>query len=193
MPRRVPSMEENDKDLVAQCLNGNKQAFEQLAEKYARRMYAVAYRFMCNQEDARDVVQESFLSAYNGLDRYDPKHKFVTWLLAITTKQSLYRLRQRKRLRRHNMPLKEDRVGTTVTPDRELEQRAQRQQIEDTLESLPEKYKAILILRHFENMSYEDIAEAMGLPLGTVKTNIYRARRAFTEQLKLKDGVNDEL
>ncbi len=181
-------MVREDKDIVAECLSGNKQAFEQLVEKYSRRMYAVAYRFMRNQEDSRDVVQESFVAAYSALDRYDPSRKFVTWLLAITTNQALYRLRQRKKRDTTSVPLEEDRVTSGFTPEQEYEQKQQRKNIDTALASLSSSYRAVLVMRHFENLSYEKIAEVLNIPIGTVKTNIFRARRMFANKLSRLEG-----
>jgi RNA polymerase sigma-70 factor (ECF subfamily) len=180
-------MYENDHDAIAACLAGKRQAFETLVEKYARRMYTVAYRFMQNHEDTRDVVQESFVAAYNALDRFDQSRKFVTWLLAITTKQSLYRLRQRKTVSRHTVPLEEDRIANGSLPETILERREQQRNIEETISALEPKYRSVLVLRHFEHLSYDEIAATLDLPLGTVKTTLFRARKMFAKLLRQRE------
>lgn len=185
----------SDSGLVEECLKGDASAFDEVVRRYKDRIYNVVYRFLGNHEDALDVSQEVFVRAYRGIREFKGKAKLYTWLYSIAANLARNRLRDSSRKgRNRGMSLEalqdqapavaQSAAATYDTPrsaaaDRELEELLQR-----CLAELPDHYRMAFILRTFEDLSYEEIAEAMGCPAGTVKSRLNGARRMLRERLK---------
>ena len=186
----------DDIDLVQRSLEGEPGAFNQLVERYEHMVFSLAYRIMKSREDAEDVTQEVFMNAYNHLADYQSRFKFSTWLLKITKNQALYRLRGAK-----NRPVLADdlEILSTIQPEGSQpqgfnpEEAAERQEFKDTvldiLQTLPDKYRLTLMLRHLFERSYQDISEILEMNIGTVKTNIHLGRKLLRQKLEARKMI----
>ncbi len=171
---------------VAQALAGDQRAFAYLVERYAGVVYNHAYRMLGNAQDAEDAAQEIFLRAYTRLETFDPVRRFITWLLAIASNYCIDRLRRRRQVW---MTL--DDVSFWLTspqagPERSSLEREQRDAVQQALQKLPEHYRTIVVLRYWQDLSYEEIVDVTGLSESTVKTRLHRARKM------LRDALGDE-
>jgi RNA polymerase sigma-70 factor (ECF subfamily) len=172
---------------VARTLAGDRTAFQHLVERYTGAVYNHAYRMLNNRQDAEDAVQEIFLRAYTRLESFDPQRRFVTWLLTITTNYCIDRLR-----RRRNAWLTLDDVAfwlpsSRAGPERSALDRERRELVQEALQSLPETYRQVAVLRYWQDLSYAEIAEVSGLSESAVKTRLHRARKLLAELLQ-QDG-----
>lgn len=189
--------EQRDSVLVEECRNGDAEAFGELVRRYKDRVYGVAYRFLGNHEDAQDVAQEVFVRAYHGIQGFQGRAKVYTWLYSIAGNLARNRLRDGSRKGRNRgvslealadiAPGAAQRATTgghtpeDVARGRELDEALQR-----CLEELPEHYRMTFVLRTFEQLSYDEIADAMGCPKGTVKSRLNQARAMLAEKLEAR-------
>jgi RNA polymerase sigma-70 factor (ECF subfamily) len=181
-----------DTRLANMARNGDRGAFAQLVDIYKDKIYHLAYRMMGNAQEAEDVVQETFLRVYTNLDRYDEQQKFSTWMYRIATNLCIDRLRKRRSTYSLDaemqngegndwyslMPSNED------TPENQLILSETQSQIKESIESLPEKYKSILILRYFHDLSLQEISEIVNMPVTTIKTRLHRGREYLKKKLE---------
>jgi RNA polymerase sigma-70 factor, ECF subfamily len=182
----------SDAELVRRCLAGDERAYRELIERYERQVYSVAMRMVRVAEDAEDLTQETFVRMFKALDRYDPARPFPAWLLTIAARLSIDQLRRRRvktvSLFRSEPGSEEEHVVEFADPapgPEELAERQEEQRGADRLiGSLPEHYRIVVVLRHQQGLSYEEISEALRLPLGTVKARIHRARALLKDRLE---------
>jgi RNA polymerase sigma-70 factor (ECF subfamily) len=183
----------SDTALVEDCQNGNPAAFDELVRRYKDRVYNVIYRFLGNHEDAQDVAQETFLRAYLGIRQFEGRAKVYTWLYSIAGNLARNRLRDYgRRGRDRAVPLEDARDGATprqwaspnATPEEAARARELERGLQDALDGLPEHYRLIFVLRTFERLSYDEIADAAGCPKGTVKSRLNHARKQLHARLK---------
>ena len=189
-PRATVSAEE--KALIERCKRGDLAAFNDLVRKYEKQVYNFAYRLTGNYDDANDIAQEAFLRVYNAIGSFRGDASFSTWLFRITTNVFLD---ERKRARAHPhasldeyVDLEESSVTRQIedpspTPDLVTEGRERAEILQDAIRSLPEYQRAVVTLYHSQQKSYEEIAEIMEQPIGTVKSRLNRARLALKEKL----------
>ncbi len=185
----VNQAEKKDRELIAKCLEGDQKAFEVLLNRYKGRVFSVCYKMVKNRTDAEDLAQESFIKVFSVLDRYDPSYPFSSWLFRITSNLCIDFLRKRKhKTYSIDEPLdgREGKISRqfpsdAVQPDREMEGGEMMGILEKALGTLPEHYRIIVILRHQEHLSYDEISDSLGIPLGTVKARIHRARRMIRD------------
>ncbi|MDX1582718.1 MAG: sigma-70 family RNA polymerase sigma factor [Thermoanaerobaculia bacterium] len=180
-----------DRELVAAILSGEQERFAELVERYERRLVNYVYRMIRNYEDAHDLAQEIFIKVYMALDRYDPKYKFSTWIFRIAQNAAIDQIRK-KTLPEESLT-KPDRdsggerqmqiEADVVSPYRAVFNVEMAGAIESAVQNLPEDYRELIELRHFAELSYDEIAEVKQLPLGTVKNKLFRARNMLKEQL----------
>jgi RNA polymerase sigma-70 factor (ECF subfamily) len=192
MPGNVSqSAEPEDAEVVRRILKGEGELFELLVERYRTRLYRFVQRFTNDAEDARDVTQDVFLKVYGALDGYDPRYKFSTWLFRIAGNAAIDHLR-RRRIRALPLELPVDEEGgerrvdpkeTRPDPFEELARRRLRSALDEAIERLPDDYRELISLRHYGELPYEEIAELKGMPLGTVKNKLFRARQALRDLL----------
>ena len=184
----------DDTELVRRAQRGDNIAFEQLVRRHQRYVFNVAYRVLNDYAEAEDMTQEAFLRAWRGLPGFRGQAQFTTWLYRIVHNLCLNRLPRLKRELLQTEPLEE--ALTTPTPfQAELtEIREQMAFLHTQLDQLPEKYRLVLTLRFLQHLSYEEIATALDLPIGTVKTHIHRARRLLIERSRQweEQAVTDE-
>ena len=184
-----------ERDLIEQARTGDTAAFEALVSMHAPYVYNVALRTLTNASDAEDVTQETFVRVWRSLNNFRGDAQFRTWLYRITTNLCYNRLPHLKR-ELEQLAIQDDADDEIALPDeqQQVEQDVVsdelRQQLELAINDLPEAYRLLISLRHIQGMSYAEIVEATGMPLGTVKTGIFRARRDLRVRL-INNGIND--
>jgi RNA polymerase sigma-70 factor (ECF subfamily) len=166
--------------LVRAAQGGDGTAFRRLVETHARAVYAVAYRLMRDHADADDIAQETFVRAYEALDRYDEQYRFTTWLRTIATRLAWNELQKRKRRRTEAGEAFENAAEVVGGHAPDAAEEASHGELERrfaaALEAMPAEHRAVLALRVQEDMSYEEIATALGIPVGTVMSRLSRGR-----------------
>jgi RNA polymerase sigma-70 factor (ECF subfamily) len=172
--------EEDDPTLVLRCREGDRDAFEQLVVRYQKPVFNVALRILRNRQDALDVAQTSFLKAFEHLADYDPGFRFYSWLYRIAINESLNALALRKPRGELDANVADEGPG----PDRAAEGDQALRALEDALMQLSPELRAVTVLRHITQLSYEDIAEALGVPEKTVKSRLHSARERLRDHLR---------
>jgi len=181
---------ELDRASVQAALAGDQSAFADLVGRYQTSVYNMAYRMLGDPTEAEDATQEVFVRAWNQLHTFQLDRRFSTWLLSIASHYSIDMLRRRK----PSAPL--DDVALFVesdepAPEELALQGEQREIVQRLLNTLPEKYRSVTVLRYYNDLSYEEIARMTGLTESAVKTQLHRARRMLAEQLLKKGGAPD--
>ncbi|UCD16204.1 MAG: sigma-70 family RNA polymerase sigma factor [Candidatus Zixiibacteriota bacterium] len=171
-----------DYNLFERVQNGDMVAFNELVEKYKQRLMNVITRMIQSNEEAEDIVQETFVRVYQHRASFDFKHCFSTWLYTIALNLARNELRKRKRFKFFDIfDLKGNEAEIAV----EMDMPSNLPQIlQKAVDTLPEKYKTAFILRDIEELPYEEVAKVMNIPLGTVKSRVNRARALLREKLK---------
>ena len=182
-----------DHQLIIQVLNGHTDAYGELVRRYQAAVYGAAYRLVGNQQDALDLAQEAFVRAYSALGSFDTARPLGPWLNRIAVNTALNWL-QRRRV--PTVPLAHPSVSApnarvewqladdSAEPERAYLAAEQQKQLRLAILALPPHYRAALELRHFQELSYEEIAEALGISLSDVKSHLFRARRMLRERLE---------
>lgn len=180
-----------DGELITRALAGREESFEELVRRYQRPIVAYVYRMVGDYDSALDLTQEVFIRIYNSLGRYRPEFKFSTWIYRIAHNAAIDHLRRSDSSRTEDLEV-EGEGGQTFqrplaskapTPEQLSERNERRGEIEEVIRQLPPAYRELIVLRHAHDFSYDEIAEVTGLPLGTVKNRIFRAREAMRAQL----------
>jgi len=166
-----------DGDLVALTLRGHSDAFATLVERYDRAVYHLAYRTLHDAEEARDVTQEAFFKAFRSLRTFKPDAKFSTWIFAIAYHACCDRLNRRRHFASEELP---ERADPAPGPESQAIALDEASRLRAAIDALPEKYRTVVTLFHLQGRQYEEIATVLGLPMGTVKTHLFRAK----EQLR---------
>ncbi|HUA08423.1 MAG TPA: sigma-70 family RNA polymerase sigma factor [Candidatus Acidoferrales bacterium] len=173
-----------DGELVAMTLEGRSDAFAILVERYDRAVYHLAYRTLHDVEEARDAAQEAFFKAYRSLRTFKPGAKFSTWIFAITYHACCDRLSRRKRYSNDEMP---ETADPGPGPEAQAIALDQARRLHDAIEALPEKYRTVITLYHLQGKQYDEIAEVLGMPMGTVKTHLFRAKEHLRKLLRAQE------
>jgi RNA polymerase sigma-70 factor (ECF subfamily) len=184
-----------DRDLAALAAQGREGAYRELLTRYERPVFSLVYRMVRDRNLAEDLAQESFIRAFGAIDSYNPSYKFSNWIFKIANNHTIDFLRKRKldTVSIHGSPhassaQEEARTSVSVEsteerPDAFVENKELGGQIERAIGELRPDYRTVILLRHVEGYSYDEIAEAMELPLGTVKTYLHRARNELKDHL----------
>jgi RNA polymerase sigma-70 factor, ECF subfamily len=185
----VPSaVEQDDLQLVTASKNGDQEAFAQLVQRYQRLVFNLVYRMLQQYEEATEITQETFLAAWQGLPSFRGEARFPTWLYRIAYNFSLKQLELRKRERALQVALEAEKTLENASDEQrenaELDARDRQILIQEHLSHLPTKYRIVLILRHLQDMTYEEMAEILTMPIGTIKTHLFRARNLLKERLQ---------
>jgi RNA polymerase sigma-70 factor (ECF subfamily) len=183
---------EQDRTLVAQALGGDQRAYEQLVRKYRDALTRHVGRLIRDAREVEDLVQEAFIKAFASLPSYSADYAFSTWLYKIATNHAIDHLRRKKLptysidkpLQTKDGELQVELPDTTYRPDRHIVADQRNAIIAEAIAQLPEKYHRVIVMRHQQEMSYEEIATTLDLPLGTVKAHIFRARALLYKYLK---------
>lgn len=182
-----------DADLVARVQQGDKKAFDLLVLKYQRKIMRLVSRMVRDQAEIEDVTQEAFIKAYRALPQFRGESAFYTWLyrIAINTARNWLASNQRRPSSPSEFQNEEgetfnetDNLTDNNNPESELASREIAETVNATIESLPEDLRTAIVLREIEGMSYEDIAQTMNCPIGTVRSRIFRAREAIAAKLR---------
>ncbi len=183
-----------DSELVARAIGGREESFEELVRRYQRPIAAYVYRMVGDYDAALDLTQEVFIKVYGSLARYRSEFKFSTWIYKIAHNAAIDHLRRHTTRDQslisesdgvqYELPLKSGRP----TPEQESERKERRAEIEAVVSHLPPTYKELIVLRHSHDLSYDEIADVTGLPLGTVKNRLFRAREMMRQQF-LQRGI----
>lgn len=171
--------EEDDIALVLRCREGDRNAFARLVVRYQKPVFNVALRMLHDRQDALDVAQTTFLKAFEHLGNYDPAFRFYSWLYRIAINESLNALA----LRKPRGELDANAPDAGPDPDRVAEGDQALEAIEDALMRISPELRTVLVLRHITQLSYEDIAETLGLPEKTVKSRLHSARERLRDHL----------
>lgn len=188
-----------DAELVQAAQKGNADAFEKLVRRYQHRVYNLAYRSLHDREAAEEVAQEVFVSIFRSIKRFRGGARFTSWMYRIVINHCRSRLRHKKRHPDENSPLGVDTPveaddGSSRTPqyaderpdsdpERAVGAREELEVVQQALDSLDEDHRTVLLLRDIEDLNYAEIADILGLPEGTVKSRIHRARNQLKERL----------
>lgn len=185
-------------ELVVQSKGGDLEAFEQLVMMYQKQIYNLGYRMMGNEEDASDMTQEAFLKAFKSIKKFNQKSSFGTWLYRIAVNLCIDELRKRKKVRlypiAHN-DTAEERGQQVVAdigdlPDEAVEKGEIRRRVHGAINRLPEHHRTMIVLKDIQGRSYQEIADILGLNMGTVKSRISRARASLKEELEKREEQN---
>lgn len=177
-------LEPDDKDLVRRCLAGDPKAFEMILERYQKQVFNVALRILSDRDDAADVTQATFLKAYEKLNSYNERYKFFSWLYRIAVNASLNFLEHKKR----SDPLGDEEPAEGNRLEEDIDQAERVEKLEDAMYGLPVDYRVVIVLRHFHDLSYEDIATILEIPEKTVKSRLFTARQLLKDML-VKAGL----
>lgn len=174
--------EPDDNELVLGCLGGDQHAFETLVLRYQGPIFNSVLRMVRDREDAGDITQTAFLKAYQQLSSFDSGHKFFSWLYRIGLNEAINHLKRRGRLE----PLDGEWASAARGPEDVLLGSDLSAHVQDALMHISADYRAVLILRHFEDCSYDEIASIVGVPEKTVKSRLFSARRQLKELLEAR-------
>src|SRR5581483_6608201 len=207
-----PTLATDDLTLVQRVRTGDQRAYKTLVERYQRKVFSVALGMLKDREEARDVAQEAFVKVYKYLDHFKGDASFYTWLYRITVNICIDVLRRRGALKgeqvefdeQQQMDVSEANLGALGTrlgtnPQKSMLRKELAEKIQAALAEVPEKHRAILLLRELEGMSYEDLSRTLDIPKGTVMSRLFHARlkvqKVLNEYLDLdesKSGVGTE-
>jgi RNA polymerase sigma-70 factor (ECF subfamily) len=176
-----------DTELVATAVNGSEGGFEELVRRYQRPISAYVYRMVGDYEVALDLTQEIFMKVYGSLSRYRSEFKFSTWIYKIAHNAAIDHLRRNAAREaslmkdvqgeEYELPIESGKISPEVESERKERQR----EIETVVRALPAAYRELIVLRHAQDLTYDEIVEVTGLPLGTVKNRLFRAREMMRQ------------
>lgn len=186
-------LQDKDKSLIESALGGNQGAYKELMERHRSAIFHIVLKIVRDREAVEDLVQETFMKAFASLATYRSEYKFSTWLYRIAANAAIDFLRK-KRLKTLSLdaPIStaDGETGSidipdySYSPEKEIEERENRMSINEAIDSLPEKYRLVIVYRHKDDKSYDEIAEALDIPIGTVKARIFRARELLKKKLR---------
>jgi RNA polymerase sigma-70 factor (ECF subfamily) len=181
--RAEASLTDTDQDVVNACLAGDANAYSALVERYGGRVFNIALRITGDADAANDCAQEAFIRAYRALHQYDPTLPFGPWLYRITTNASLNHVQRWHARETPVDELPERPTENDLGPEATAVRREEVAEVVAAMAELPSAYRAALTLRHMQQLSYQEVADALEIPLGTVKTHLHRARAALKVRL----------
>jgi len=185
-------VKENDSELINKAKTGDAKAYEGLLKKYKNSVYNLVYRMVRDVQEAEDLTQEAFIKAFNSLASFNEEYAFSTWLYKIATNNCIDFFRKRKLqtysldkpIQYKDSEIQHEIPDPDLNPEKSILARERSNMIQEAIQTLPEKYYTAIVLRHNDEKSYEEIAEILDLPLGTVKARIFRAREMLNKVLK---------
>lgn len=182
------NIEQYETELIAASRKGNEDAFAQLVQLHQRRVFNLVYRMLQDYEEASEMTQEAFLAAWQGLPSFRGDARFSTWLYRIAYNCCLKQLDVRKRDCALQLAMQAEQTLAQSSfeerADAELDAQDRQQLVRLQLSLLPTKYRVVLVLRHLQEMTYEEIAEILVMPVGTIKTHLFRARNLLKERME---------
>jgi len=183
-----------DVKLIRQALKGKQSAYERLMKKYYGYTRNLIFKMTSNKEDIEDLTQEAFIKAFNSLEKFDSQFAFSTWLYKIATNNCIDYIRKRKlntysidkEFGTEDNDMKFEIPDSDYLPDRNIQEKEKKKILDEAIAKLPQRYKTVILLRHKEDMEYDEIAKKLRLPIGTVKAHIFRGRELLNKYLKDK-------
>jgi len=187
---------ESEQELIARCLDGDLEAFDRLVAMHQTLIFNLAYRMTASREDAADLTQEAFIRAYHALPRFRGGSAFSTWLYRIATNVCLDHIKKCRRQWSKTVPAyiqtaDEDELNvleevgdSSMDPKEVLERRERQEAVQRAIATLPEHQRAVLVLYDIQGQSYEEVAQILGISIGTVKSRLNRARLALKNRLE---------
>ena len=187
----------NDFNLVGKAKDGDQKAYAELMQRYKDSIYFMALKMVNNKDDAMDLTVETFGKAFENIEKYKPDFAFSTWLFRIATNNCIDFIRKKRvSLVSINSMVDEDGddrplqiKSDTLNPEETSIKKQQQEQLKIIVDKLPLRYKTLIILRYFEEQSYEEIAQQLDLPLGTVKAQLFRARDLLSNILNRRKKI----
>ncbi len=181
-------MTREDTDLVRDTLGGDTSAYGVLVERYQKVIFNMAYRMTKDYDEAEDIAQVAFIRAYENLGRYDPKHKFYSWLYRIAVNETLNRIKSKKKMAQLNPRME----SGEKSPDVACGETELGEKIQDALMDLDPAYRVLIVMRHFRSCSYKEIGEALDLPEKRVKSRLFSARQMLRTALVARGVVEND-
>ena len=182
-------MSDDDRRLIAECLGGRRDAFGELVARYQARLYNAAARLVGNPEDAADVVQDAFLNAYQSLHSFKGDAEFFTWLYRIAFNTAISQKRKKRAVvsldgKGGSDPTREPTDESEyVRPGAELERTEDEARLRDALSRLSTEHRDVLVMKDLDGLKYEEMADVLGVPVGTVRSRLHRARLELRDLL----------
>ncbi|MBS0556957.1 MAG: sigma-70 family RNA polymerase sigma factor [Proteobacteria bacterium] len=176
----------SETELTQRCANGDRKAFGALLARHQRQVFAAVFRILHRREEAIDVMQTSFMRAYEHFDRYDPGQRFLSWLYRIAVNEALDQVRS------HRTAWQEataDLIDGHDTPDEALAHDQQDAAVQRALMGLKIEYRTVIVLKHVQGLGYDEIAQILGCPAKTVKSRLFTARQALRDELVAMDRL----
>lgn len=180
-------IEQDDAHLVKASQQGDQDAFAILVQRHQRHVFNLSWRMLQDDEDAGEITQEVFLAAWQGLPAFRGAARFSTWLYRITYHCCLRQLERRQRERSVHAVIQAEQILEDKQAEDLLEIRDRQAIVREQLEQLPTRYRVVLILRHFQEMTYEEMATRLSMPVGTIKTHLFRARNLLKKRLLIQN------
>jgi RNA polymerase sigma-70 factor (ECF subfamily) len=192
-----PNFSDNAKkdfSLVFKAKIGDQKAYAEIMQRYKDSIYYMALKMVNNKDDAMDLTVETFAKAFENLDKYKPEYAFSTWLFRIATNNSIDFIRKKKLNVVSLDLLSEDEGGDFylqvpaegLNPEETSIRKQEREKLKNMVEQLPLRYRTLIVLRYYEELSYEEISQQLGIPIGTVKAQLFRARDLMSNILNRK-------
>ena len=183
---------EREQELIAAALDGDQKAYQELFEAHRNALHHIITKIVHNREEVRDLVQETFIKAFSSLSSYRLEYRFSTWLYKIAANNSIDFLRKKRinsfsldrPIRTKDGEVEIELPDNSYNPERDYSSKKKRISIQEAIDSLPQKYHEVIVMRHQEDCSYEDIASRLRIPVGTVKARIFRARELLKKKLR---------
>jgi RNA polymerase sigma-70 factor (ECF subfamily) len=194
VPGGAESQQQGDARLIERVQKGETRCFAELVSLYQDQVFSMALRFVRREKDAEDIAQEAFLRAYRGLDGFRKDAKFSTWLYRITWNLCADWLRRNRKPGRKPVSISDtaDLADGRVDLEQGLLAKEEKEKVRAALDGLDEKYRTVIVLLYYQKMSYDQIAAVLEVPVKTVETRLYRARRLLRESLQ-RAGLGGEV
>lgn len=170
---------DRDAALVADCLDGDRNAMGTLVSHYEKPVFNAAYRILGNAQDAADVTQTVFLKAFENLRKFDPRYKFFSWIYRITVNESISANKQRRPQQSYDFAD----AAALPSAEKQLDESTLSQQVQEVMMTLTEEQRVLIALKHFSELSYEEIGNLLDVPEKTVKSRLYTARQKMKKTL----------
>lgn len=180
--------EKTDNDLVNEILEGKTENFKELILRYQKPVFNLVIKMVRNYDEAKDITQNIFIKAYYNLSTYNFNHKFFSWLYRIGVNESLNFINNRKQYDEFY----EENFKSDKSPAEILEKNEESVKIQNAIEMLKEEYRTLIILKHFQELSYEEIAEVVNIPVNKVKSRLFTARNLLKEIIIRKGAFENE-
>jgi RNA polymerase sigma factor (sigma-70 family) len=178
---------DTDSELIDKIIQGDKRLYEGIIRKYNQRLYRIARAFIKNEDEIEDVMQETYIKAYQHLKQFEGKSQFSTWITRILINQANHSLNKEKRVKSHIVTSSEDipdiKPSSELTPDQNLMNDEMKKYLEQAIDELPDSLRSVYIMREIEGLSVNETSEALSISIENVKTRLHRAKSTLKDSL----------